>query len=305
MRILRGAPVTWNAGTPTALAVGVFDGVHIGHRHVLRLLVEAAENDGLKPAVLTFDPHPLALVKPEWAPRMLTTIDQRIAQLASAGVELVAVMTFDDSIRHMAAESFVSDILADSLCAKFVVAGQDFRYGEDRQGDVALLAQMGEQLGFRSMTSPLIGGTDPISSTRIRQALGEGDVTAAAAMLGRNYVLVGGVVPGAGRRGETVFATANVFVDPALSIPAHGVYAVRAGVDEMVPAVANLGVRPTFGDGAETVEVHVIDRQLDIVGDRIRIEFVARLRDERVFAGMAELADQIRLDIESARLLLR
>jgi riboflavin kinase/FMN adenylyltransferase len=304
MRMLFGDPRAWDAGEPVALAVGVFDGVHIGHRHVLRQLVEAAGSDGLKPAVLTFDPHPLALVAPDLAPRMLTTIDQRMDQLSAAGVELVAVLAFDDAVRHMSAEAFVEDILVKALHSKLIVAGEDFRYGENRRGDVALLEELGLRLGFTAMTSSLVGDGEPISSTRIREAIEAGDVVTAATSLGRGYELVGSVVPGSGRGEEMGFATANVAVANSLAIPGHGVYAVRAGVGEMVPAVANIGTRPTFGDGEEVVEVHIIDRNLDIGGDRIGVEFVARIRDEQRFSGVAELADQIGADIAAARLIL-
>jgi len=297
VRILRGAPSVWEAGEALALAVGVFDGVHIGHHHVLKLLLEAAEARGLKPAVLTFDPHPLSLVAPHLAPRMLTTIDQRIEQFAALGVELTAVLAFDASVRGMSAEAFIEDILVGRLRAEFIVAGQDFRFGADRSGDLDLLAEMGSVLGFQAVSSPLVGGREPVSSTRIREALDAGDIPAASALLGRNYQLVGAVVPGVGRGSKFGVATANVDVG-------RGVYAVLAGVGELVPAVVNIGVRPTFGVGVETVEVHLIDRNVEIVGDAIRIEFVARLRDEQTFAGVSELVDQIARDIEAARAIL-
>ena len=304
MRILRGSPGVWDAGVPLALAVGVFDGVHIGHRHVLGLLLEAARSRRLSTAVLTFDPHPLSLVAPHLAPRMLTTVDQRIEQLAALGIELTAVLAFDDSVRAMSAEMFVEDILVKRLRAAFVVAGEDFRFGESRTGGAAMLDELGGRLGFATEISPLIGTAEPVSSTRIRDALGAGDVTAAAALMGRDYQLVGTVVPGSGRRTELGTATANVNVDATLSIPARGVYAVRAGVDELVPAVANIGVSPTFGDSVETIEVHLIDRLVDMVGDAIRVEFVARLRDEQTFTDVTALADQIRSDINAVRSIL-
>jgi len=304
MRILRGASSIWDAGEPLAVAVGVFDGVHLGHHRVLQILVDAAGAKGLRPAVLTFDPHPLSLVAPHLAPKMLTTIDQRIEQFASFGVELTAVLAFDPSVRAMSAEAFISDILVGRLRAGFIVAGRDFRFGENRTGDVGLLEEMGPGLGYETSASPLVGGAEPVSSTRIRDALEAGDVAAAAELLGRSYQLVGAVVQGAGRGSELGIATANVDVDPTLSIPARGVYAVRAGVGELVPAVANIGVRPTFGAGVETVEVHLIDRRVDILGDVIRIEFVSRLRDEQTFRGPSDLVAQIRSDIDEARLIL-
>lgn len=304
MRVLRGAPSRWDAGEPVALAVGVFDGVHLGHRHVLDVVHDAAEADGITPAILTFHPHPLALVAPEHAPRMLTTIDQRLELFDDAGIGLVAVLAFDESVRNMTPEAFVGDIVVDRLSASVVIAGADFRFGKDRAGDVGMLEEMGRVLGYRTIVSPLVGEGDPVSSTRIREALDRGDVEGAAALLGREYELIGIVVPGSGRGAEFGVATANVDVDPSLSIPGRGVYAARAGVGELVPAVANIGVRPTFGEAIETVEVHVIDRYLEIAGHTIRVEFVARLRDERKFSGVAELAAQIEADIEAARAVL-
>ncbi len=300
MKILRGAPSTWEAGESLALAMGVFDGVHVGHHHVLRLLLEAAYARGIMPAVLTFDPHPLALIDPHAAPRMLTNIDQRIEQLAIRGVELTAVLAFNETVRGMSAEAFVEEILVRRLDAGFVVAGDDFRFGNNRVGDVALLEAMGATLGFETEASLLIGAEKPVSSTRIRKLLKTGDVTAAAGLLGRSYELVGTVFSGAGRGTKLGTATANVDVESTLAIPSYGVYAVRAGVGELVPAVANIGVRPTFGEGVETVEVHLIDRSVDLVGDAIRIDFVARLRDEKKFEGVADLAEQIHRDIETA-----
>lgn len=301
MRVLRGSPGRWDAGSPLALAVGVFDGVHTGHLEVLRLVHRAAESSDLTPGVLTFYPHPMALIAPDRAPKMLGTIDQRIDRLEAAGVDLVAVLAFDESVRSMSPEAFVEEILVDRLKVRFVVAGRDFRFGKNRGGDVDLLASMGPDHGFDTTVVELVGESAPVSSTRIRNALGAGDVAAAATLLGRSYELVGTVVPGSGRGTGFGVATANVDVDGALSIPRRGVYAVRAGASERVPGVANIGVRPTFGEEIEVVEVHLIDRYLDVVGETIHVEFVERLRDEDTFAGVSELAEQIRTDIATAR----
>ncbi len=301
MRILRGHPAAWKAGQRLAVAVGVFDGVHGGHRRVLETLGERAAELGIVPAVLTFDPHPLALVAPHMAPQMLTTIEQRIELFDAAGVELVAVLPFNDSVRAMSARRFVADILVARLEAALVVAGEDFRFGEDRTGDAALLRHLGDEMGFESQVVALVGGNDPTSSTRIRDSIVAGDVAAAARLLGRPFELRGTVVPGEGRGADTGVATANVSVPEPSVIPRHGVYAARAGVAELVPAVVNIGVRPTFGPGAETVEVHLIDRSLDLKGRELRIAFVDRIRDERTFDNVQALAAQIEIDIDTAR----
>ncbi len=284
--------------------MGVFDGVHAGHRSVLERLRHGAAEREITPAVLTFDPHPLALVAPEMAPRMLTTIDQRIEQFDAAGVDLVAVLPFNDAIRAMSARTFVSEILVDRLDAALIVAGEDFRFGEDRGGDASLLVRLGDDLGFDTAIIGLVGGDAPISSTRIREAVVAGEVAAAAELLGRPFELRGTVVPGEGRGAETGIATANVNVPASSALPRHGVYAALSGVAELVPAVVNIGVRPTFGPGAETIEVHLIDRSLDLRGREVRIAFVDWLREERTFAGIEELASQIKSDIEMAGELL-
>lgn len=301
MRILRGHPAAWNARSPLALAVGVFDGVHAGHRSVLKALRIGAGERGITPAVLTFDPHPLALVAPDMAPRMLTTIDQRIEQFEAAGVEVVAVLPFNDSVRAMSAQRFVGEILVERLLAGLVVAGEDFRFGENRRGDAVRLRRLGGEMGFDVDVVGLVGDGDPVSSTRIRDSIAAGDVAAAGALLGRPFELRGAVVPGAGRSAETGVATANVAVPASCAVPRRGVYAVRAGAGELVPAVANVGIRPTFGPGAETVEVHLIDRRLYLTGREVRIAFVDWIREERTFDGVEALASQIKIDIESAR----
>lgn len=304
MRVLAGAWQAWEVAGPLALAIGVFDGVHLGHRAVLEGFRSAAGDRGLTPAVVTFDRHPISVLAPERAPKMLSTIEQRIEQFELFGVEVTAVLPFDDDMRSMAAEDFIAHILVDRLHAELVVVGEDFRFGEHRRGDAAMLVETGPALGFEVEVVELVGDGAPISSTRIREHLAAGDVGAAAELLGRRYQLTGEVVAGSGRSLVTGAPTANLDVSTAVAIPRRGVYATFAGVSELVPAVANVGVRPTFGEGVETIEVHLLDREDDLAGATVRIDFVERIRDEAAFRDAEALADQIEDDIAAAREIL-
>lgn len=304
MRVLRGPWADWEVADTLALAIGVFDGVHAGHRAVLRRFRDEAVERDLVPGVVTFDRHPISLLAPDRAPKMLSTVDQRIEQFADLGAEVVAVLPFDDHMRTMAPEDFVRLILIDRLHAGLVVVGEDFRFGRDRGGDVAMLRAMGADHGFDTQVIELVGGDIPISSTRIRGLLAAGDVGAAAELLGRRYQLMGEVVAGSGASLVTGVPTANIDVPTTVAIPRRGVYAVFAGAGEMVPAVANVGVRPTLGAGVETVEVHLIDWTEDLHGRILRVDFVDRLRSEEEFVDGEALAEQISHDIERAREIL-
>lgn len=301
MKVLRGPWDGWSVEGRLALAIGVFDGVHLGHRAVLVPFVDLALELGLTPAVVTFDRHPIAVLAPDRAPRMLSTVDQRIEQFAAVGAEVVAVLPFDDQMRMMAPEGFVTEILVGRLAAGLVVVGEDFRFGRDRGGDVEMLRSMGPDHGFETRVVDLVGDDGPISSTRIRAHLAEGEVGDAAALLGRRYQVMGEVVPGSGGSLVTGFPTANIDVPTTVAIPRRGVYAVFAGVDEMAPGVANVGIRPTFGQGVETIEVHLLDSEADLAGRMLRIDFVERLRSEQEFVDGEALAEQIAIDVSHAR----
>lgn len=304
MRVVTGPPQRW--GLPArgrAVSVGVFDGLHAGHRSVLALLGRrAAERGGLETAVVTFDPHPLAVVAPEHAPRLLTGIAHRLELLEEAGVDVAAVLRFDEEIRLLTPAGFAGEVLAGALHARLVVVGEDFRFGHHRLGNVASLAELGDVHGFATEILPLVGGDAPISSTRVRAMVAAGEVEAAAAALGRPHELRGTVVAGDGRGRTLGFPTANVALAPGLAIPGSGVYAVQAGRlgEPLAPGVANVGTRPTFGGTEVGLEVHLIDGAGDLYGATLRVAFVARLRDERPFAGGDELAAQVRADIAVA-----
>lgn len=305
MKVVTGPPREW--GLPAcdrAVTVGVFDGLHAGHRAVLGLLRRRAEElGGLETAVVTFDPHPLAVVAREHAPRLLTDIPQRLELLAQAGLDLAAVVPFGEETRVLTPAAFASVVLASALHARLVVVGEDFRFGHDRLGNVASLAELGDVHGFATEVLPLVGGQAPISSTRVRAMVAAGQVEAAAAALGRPHEVRGTVVAGDGLGRTLGFPTANLSPSPELALPGDGVYAVRAGPlgTALLPGVANVGARPTFGGGERVVEVHLLAETGDLYGKTLRVAFVARLRDERRFADPAELAAQIAADVAAAR----
>lgn len=307
MRVLRGHPSTWAAGgVRRAVAIGVFDGLHAGHRHVLRDMADRAGAADLETCVVTFDPHPLAVVAPEHAPLMLTTVEQRIELLEELGVDLVAVVPFDDEVRSWSPASFVTDLIVGGVGAALVVVGEDFRFGRDRTGHVGLLREMGAALGFETDIVSLVGDDSPLSSTRIRELIAAGEVAAAATLLERHHEVIGVVVAGDGRGRTIGVPTANVAVPGDVALPARGVYAVHAATapGEWVAGVANIGVRPTFGGDAEVLEVHVLDREPNLYGERLRVRFVDRIRDERRFPDADALVAQIGADIDTARRLL-
>ena len=305
MWVVSGPPEGWGLeGRPRAVTVGVYDGLHLGHRHVISLLRRrAGELGGLESVVVTFDPHPLQVVAPEHAPLLLTGIEHRLELLAEAGLDLAAVLPFDGAMRRLTSAAFAASVLLGALHARLVVVGEDFRFGHHRTGNVASLSELGDAHGFAVEVVPLVGGQAPLSSTRIRQMVAAGDVEAAAAALGRPHEVRGTVAAGDGRGRSLGFATANVEVPPGLALPSGGVYAVLAGRrgGSLEPGVANIGSRPTFGGGDQVLEVHLLGFTGDLYGSVLRVAFVTRLRDERQFDGPGELSAQIGDDIAAAR----
>lgn len=308
MRVVRGVPDDWELDrAPRVLTIGVYDGVHRGHRHVLRRLQDlAARLGGLESAVVTFDPHPLSVIAPEAAPKMLTTVEHRIELLDGLGIDLVAVLRFERPVRDLSPAGFAVRVIDGALSARVVVVGEDFRFGRDRTGHVGLLREFGMVHGFETEIVPLVGGDEPVSSTRIRALVASGDVAGAADALGRPHEVRGLVVAGDGRGRTIGVPTANLSVAEGLAVPGRGVYAVVAGpVGEVaVPGVANVGVRPTFGGDVETVEVHLLDTDRDLYGHDLRLAFVERIRAERRFPDVEGLVSQIEQDVHMARRLL-
>lgn len=306
MRVLTGDPGEWEpATTRSVVAIGVFDGVHRGHQAVLEELMNLADRingPGTVRGVLTFDPHPLAVVAPDRAPRLLGTLHQRLERLAEVGVDVVGVLPFA-RIRSMEPGEFVKAVLVDAFAAKAVAVGADFRFGHDRSGDVGTLTSAGEVWDFVVDAVPLLSEDDSqLSSTRIRSLVAGGQVDEAAHLLGRPYAIEGPVVRGDGRGRTIGIPTANINYEPTVVLPQTGVYVGHVHVDGRdVPAVTNVGIRPTFDGRAVTVEAHLLDWDGDLYGRVIEVTLEHRLRGERKFDGVDALVAQIRADIEQAR----
>jgi riboflavin kinase / FMN adenylyltransferase len=302
------------AGAPNgaAVTVGAYDGVHLGHRHVIARLRELARERGLDTVVVTFDRHPASVVRPESAPTTLTDLEQKLELLAELGVDRTLVVPFDQDRANESAEDFVESVLVGALGTRLVVVGRDFHFGHDRKGDVGLLQAMGADLGFVvepvALLSPDSGPV--ISSTRIRRLIAEGDVAAAARLLGRPHQVRGSVKHGAGRGARLLgFPTANVGVAREIALPAPGVYAGRfswrAAPDH--PAAISVGQPPTFeatGDGAGLVEAYLLDFDGDLYGEPGRVSFEAWLHPQRAYDDLGALVEQMRADVEEARRIL-
>lgn len=304
MRILHGPYSRWEPpATGTAVTVGVFDGVHRGHRATLRRL---RERSGGRPIVVaTFAPHPATVLAPDRAPRLLTTPGQRLRLFEDLGVDVVAILEFNEDMRLMSAESFVDDILVRVLRAEVIVIGSDFRFGHQGEGDVDMLHRMAAASGYVFEAVDLEGGETPISSTAIRRLLTDGRLDEATQLLGRPYSVAGVVVAGDGRGKSIGVPTANLELDPDQFIPKRGVYAVTAQVGGRGwRGVCNVGIRPTFGGSREIVEVHILEFDDDIYGSVLEVEFLHRIRDERQFEGVDALVAQIHRDITEATALL-
>lgn len=291
----------------TAVAIGNFDGVHRGHREILRRVIEAARARQIDPIVLTFEPHPVRLLAPERASLLLTGLDRKLELVREAGIVCTVVQMFDRHFSSQTPREFANDVLR-GLRAREVYMGADFHFGKDRAGNGPVLAQLGLELGFATTVVEPVGhrGT-PISSTRVRAALADGDLDLTSELLGRRFDLDGLVVEG-DRRGRLLgFPTANVRTQVE-ALPSDGVYAVRARVlgsasEPWLNGVMNLGVRPTFAAG-RSIEVHLLDTSRDLYGATLRVEVVSRLRDEQRFDGIEALRQQIQQDVARARQVL-
>lgn len=291
---------------PSVVTIGVFDGVHRGHRALLDLVVRRARDQAARAVAVTFDRHPLQVVAPQEAPCMLQPLDRRLEALTRSGVDLVHVLTFDVHASQESADDFAARVLGGPLQAVEVVIGRNFRFGRGAAGDVARLARRGAQLGFEVQPIDLVAhGGDQVSSTAIRAAVSAGDVVLARTLRGVAHSITGVVEPGEGRGRSIGVPTANVRVQAGSCIPANGVYATRTSVRGVRHAsVTNIGTRPTFAGRGRTVESHLLDADLDLYGMRVDVEFAGRLRGERRFDGVDALVEQIGRDIADARRLL-
>lgn len=302
MIVLDGPWETWEPPEGRkSVTIGVLDGVHLGHRVLLARL-----RDSMIRTVLTFDPHPIEVLRPGSHPRLITTLPERIELLGEVGVGCVGVFDLA-TIKEQAPEVFVTDVLVATLGVGHVVVGEDFRFGKDRTGDVALISDLGSQLGFDVETIPLVVDEGAVvSSSRIRALIQEGDVSGAAGLLGSRYTLSGVVVDGDKRGRDIGFPTANIRPPAQKVIPGNGVYACLVGFDTGVThlAAVNVGVRPTFGGGEVLIEAHVLDFDQDVYGATMKVTFVERLRPELTFDSIANLVYAMRDDVARARSIL-
>lgn len=285
--------------------IGNFDGVHRGQRHALDLVVARAEELGVPSVVVTFDPHPVAVLRPEQAPTLLTTLPQKEKLLEEAGVSVVLVVRFTPELAKVPAQRFVRDFLHEKLDLKEIYVGASFMFGQGRQGDLSLLREMGESLGFRSFGIDEVSfGGDRISSSRIRQAISEGKVAEAMDMLGRPYTIAGVIARG-DRMGKRLgWPTINLVPENKL-LPLDGVYATRVlfpSLPASFDCSTNIGTRPTVYENYQrVVESHILDFKQDVYGERVELSFYKRLREERIFPTVMDLSAQIGRDVESTR----
>ena len=295
----------------SAVTIGAYDGVHLGHRYLIGDLRTMARARQLDSVVVTFDRHPATVVRPESAPLLLTDLEQKLELLAATGVDRTVVVPFDEVRANETAEDFVTEVLVEALGAKLVVVGQDFHFGHGRKGNVALLTEMGARFGFEVVGLGLEQDRSgqAVSSTRIRRLLADGDVRGAAGLLGRCHQIRGIVVHGDGRGGpELGYPTANLDVPGEMALPGEGIYACRyQRADGSVHgAAASLGHRPTFHarHGVPLLEAFLLDFDGDLYGEQARVSFVERLRDEVAFSSVQDLVAQMARDVAAARAVL-
>ncbi|MEY2451519.1 MAG: riboflavin kinase / adenylyltransferase [Acidimicrobiaceae bacterium] len=316
MQTLRALDACPRPPQGTVVTIGAYDGVHRGHRSVIGTVRQLAEERGLATAVVTFDRHPASVVRPESAPRLLTDLDQKLELLEQTGIDYALVVHFDEERSKESAEDFVREVLVDCLNAKLVVVGADFHFGHQRRGNVALLEQMGRELGFDVLGMSLVGPDGApardelqVSSTAIRRALVAGDVALANKLLGHDYEVRGAVEHGDERGRTWGFPTANVAVPEEILLPADGIYAgwYERPSGERVPAAISLGRRPQVYDAQpyRLLEVHLLDWEGDLYGEEAKVRFVARLRAEEKFDSVDDLLAQMHRDCDEARNLLR
>ena len=287
------------------VALGNFDGVHLGHQVVLRRAEEEGRQRGIKVVAATFHPHPRSVLGGGDPPRLLTPLELRREALLAYGADEVLVVTFDLELSKKTPEQFVQDVLVGEIGAEVVVVGENFRFGHKAEGDFRDLRRLMREAGGEAVAVQVRGAgrESEISSTRIRTLVAEGDVSEAAGLLGRSYVLRGEVVVGDMRGRSIGFPTANVLPDADAVIPARGVYAGFVFVgDKRYAACTNVGVAPTFGRAESRVEAHLMDFEGDLYGRVVDVSFAKRIREERRFSGVDELTAQIRRDVEEARL---
>lgn len=306
MKITRGL-ADYTRGPHPVLTIGNFDGQHKGHLELLQAVVDRAAEAGGTSLVLTFDPHPLTVLKPDLPLRFLTSAEDKLARFREVGIHEVILIEFDKALASLNPAEFVFQILHDRLGVRDLFVGEDFAFGKDRAGTMSDLAQWAPRTGFRVHAVPAVRiDGEVVSSSRIRRLVQVGDVHAAARCLGRHYALAGPVVRGDQRGQALGWPTANLRLPDDRVIPADGVYAaIACHRGQRCDAVAYIGTRPTFGGGDRLIEVYLLDEEVDLYGEDLRVEFVQRLRGDLAFATADELATRIRHDVALAKESLR
>lgn len=302
-KIIRGLHNLRDPQCACVATIGNFDGVHLGHQAVLSQLAMKADMLGLPAVVITFEPQPYEYFVPEKAPARLSRFREKVEALRAYSIQKLCVLRFDQKLANMPAAEFIQRLLIDGLRVSYLVVGDDFRFGKDRRGDFALLQQAGHQQGFQVVNMHTFAiDKMRVSSTRIREALRDGNLDVAEKLLGRPYRMSGRVAHGDKRGRQMGFPTANIHLHRR-KVPLRGVYAVQLfGIDgEPVNGVANIGIRPTIGGDKALLEVHLLDFSRDIYGAHVQVVFLQKLREEHKFADLAALIEQIHVDIDAAR----
>ena len=289
----------------SVVTLGNFDGIHLGHQVLIAGAVTDSKKFRLPSVVLTFEPHPMSVLAPDRAPRLILAHKDKMQLLQSLGVDIVAVQHFDLSFAMLSAEEFVRGLLVKRLKARKIWVGHDLRFGQGRKGDVDDLRQWGKELGFEvAVVEPILVGGNRVSSSRIRELLSEGRVDEVKALLGRYHFISGRVIRGHRRGKDLGFPTANLSVRTEV-MPADGIYATFFHLGKRVlPSVSSIGLNPTFGAGPRTVESFIISFDEDIYDEAVRLSFVERIRDEIKFSSVPELIAQIRDDVRTAEAIL-
>ena len=288
------------------LTIGVFDGVHLGHKHLISKLKELARKQGSLSGVITFSQHPQEVLSPKTRLPSLTGLEQRIALLEDEGVDIVIPLPFTPQLANLSPQQFLS-LLKEYLNMKGLVVGPDFALGKNRQGNADALRRLGKEMGFSiTVVPPMTIDGEVVSSTAIRKALAEGDMKQVQKLLGRPFSLKGRVVSGDKRGARLGFPTANLEAAPGQALPAGGVYACRAHINgRSYSAMTNIGSRPTFGGGEQLIEVYLLDYQGDLYGRELAIDIIERLRDEKKFDTPEQLKKQIAEDVKQGQALLK
>ena len=287
------------------LAIGVFDGVHLGHKYLISELVKQASLQNLLSGVITFHQHPQEVVSPEDRLLFLTDLKIRSQLLSSEGVDFVIPLSFTTELASLGARQFVS-LLQKNLRMRGLVVGTDFALGKNREGDINTLRHLGEEMNFSvAVVAPVMINGEVVSSTAIRKALADGDMEKVSRLAGRSFNLSGNVVAGTGRGVELGFPTANLDISQEQALPADGVYAGWAYIDgKTYQAMTNIGRKPTFGNGDRTVEAYVIDYNDDLYGRQLKVDIIERLRDEKKFDSVEALKEQVAEDIRQGKTIL-